>query len=255
LQTFLEDSRQELSFHQKTKIETCAQLTFSEPFSKMSAPSEPDSDHPVAPEDRPIQTKEKQSRAKTFAPVALFFASSALVLFFALSPAPYSAARVTPLEHQQQPSPSAPPLASPAIASSPAIHESSPADIYTAGTADQPGSTPHSYCSAGQRDQADERSPPLPPPPIEATPALPPPPPPPAVEAAAALAVVDPARASPDKGTAAEAAARASGNGSALALAEPPARVRARLLSQLTRMSPLAGLWPGSGRRGGELYE
>jgi hypothetical protein len=74
-------------------------------------------------------------------------------------------------------------------------------------------------------------------------------------------AIVGPAHNSPEKGFATDAVARVNGSGSALAykLAEPLARVRAQLLSQLTRMSPLAGLWSGrdsgAGRRGSVLYE
>ena len=136
----------------------------------MPSPSEGDADHPAAPEDGRIQTKEKQSKAILVAPMVVFFASYVLIiliLFFALTPAPF-------LEHER------------------------------------------------------------------------------------INAIVDPAHNSPEKGFAADSAAWTSGSGSALALAEPTeplARVRARLLSLLTRMSPLAGLWPGAGRRGGELYE
>jgi hypothetical protein len=224
----------------------------------MPSPSEGDADHPAAPEDGRIQTKEKHSKATTFAPSVLLFALYALtilILFFALSPAPFRAAGVTPLENQLL-SPSAAPPASPSIASWPAIHESSPTETYIAGTADQPGSTLHtsSNGSAGQKGRAGEpssgfdgllrqqgeggfdgRR-----------------------QQRAALAVMDPARDSPEKGIATDAAARASGNDSAPALAEPLAHVRARLLSQLTRMSPLAGLWSGrdsgAGRRGSEVY-
>jgi hypothetical protein len=166
----LEDSRQELSYQHEKELEWCAQSTLSEPASNMPLPSEGDADHdPAAHEDGRIQTKERQSKAILVAPMVLFFASYALIiliLFFALSPAPF-------LEHER------------------------------------------------------------------------------------INAVVGPARDSHEKGFATDAAARASGTGSALALAEPTeplARVRARLLSLLTRMSPLAGLWPGAGRRGSGLH-
>jgi hypothetical protein len=204
----------------------------------MPSPSEGDADHPAAAEDGRIQTKEKQSKATTFAPSVLLFALYALTImisFFAVSPAPFRAAGVTPLENQLL-SPSAAPPASPSGASSPAIHESSPTETYIAGTADQPGSTLHtsSNGSAGQKGRAGElssgfdwrrqrqggggsdgRQ-----------------------QRRAALAVVDPARDSPEKGFVTDAAARASGNGSAPALAAPPAPAPApaRLLSQLTPM-------------------
>ena len=167
----LEGSSQKLSFQQEKELEWCAQSPLSEPASNMPPPSEGDADHPAAPEDGRIQTKEKQSKAILVAPMVVFFASYVLIiliLFFALSPAPF-------LEHER------------------------------------------------------------------------------------INAIVGPARDSHEKGFATDALARGGGSGSAHSLAEPLARVRARLLSQLTRMSPLAGLWSGrdsgDGRRGSELYE
>jgi hypothetical protein len=75
LQTSLEDSRQELSSHQKKELESCGQFTLSELVSKMPSPCEGDSDHPAAPEDGRIQTEENQSnddsKPEAFDPVVL----------------------------------------------------------------------------------------------------------------------------------------------------------------------------------------
>jgi hypothetical protein len=71
LHASLENSSQELSFQQEKELEWCAQSPLSEPVSKTPSPSEGDADHPAAPEDGRIQTKENQSKATAFAPVVL----------------------------------------------------------------------------------------------------------------------------------------------------------------------------------------